>query len=112
MSRGQDGWRIVGAGAAVNADGYIQVEQLPNGHSLLRCCWQAKKYVNFDSHNVGSFIYSDKGTGAEFVLEDLTTGIEIPLSPLPSALYDLQGHRLQSVPSKGLYIQDGRVRVK
>lgn len=113
MSRGQDGWRIVGAGTAVNADGYIQVEQLYNGSSLLRCCWQAKKYVNFDSHNVGSFIYSDKATGAEFILEDLSTGIETPISPLSSLsspLYDLQGRRLQNMPNKGLYIQNGKVR--
>ena len=30
----------------------------------------------------------------------------------PSALYDLQGRRLEQKPQKGIYIQDGRVMIQ
>jgi len=115
MSKGQDGWRIVGASAATSPDFYMQVEQLSNGRSYLRCGWQSKKYVNFDSHNVGSFIYSDKATGNQFIIEDLTSDNIHQLSPTTqssSPIYDLQGRRLDFAPSRGLYIQNGKVRMK
>ena len=45
------------------------------------------------------------------------TGIEAVPSPLPTTqrgafIYDLQGRRLSNRPEKGLYIEDGRVKVK
>lgn len=63
---------------------YVQVEQLDNGNIHLRAAWQESRLFNFDSCNSGSYVYSDKSTGAEFVLEDLTTGIDdaIPESSL------------------------------
>jgi beta-galactosidase len=69
-------WRIISSlSAGTDADGYIQVEQLDNGNIHLRAAWQESRLFNFDSRNTGSYVYSDKSTGAEFLLEDLTTGV-------------------------------------
>ncbi len=69
-------WRVSSSlTAGTDADGYVQVEQLDNGNVHLRAAWQESRLFNFDSRNNGSYVYSDKATGAEFVLEDLTTGI-------------------------------------
>lgn len=115
MSKGTDGWRIVGASSSVNPNAYIQVELLDDGSAYLRCGWQAKKYVNFDSHNVGSFIYSDKASGAKFVIEDLTTGISTVLTDASteSSWYDIQGRRQPSA-QKGVNIvkQEGKKATK
>jgi beta-galactosidase len=70
-------WRISSSlSAGDNADAYTQVEYLDNGRIHLRAAWQESKLFNFDSRNVGSYVYSDKTKGAEFVLEDITTGID------------------------------------
>ncbi len=70
-------WRIISSlSAGSDADGYVQVEHLDNGNVHLRGAWQESRLFNFDSRNNGSYVYSDKTTGAEFVLEDLTTDID------------------------------------
>lgn len=114
MSKGTDGWRIVGASSASSPDAYIQIEQLEGGKAYLRCCWQTSKKVNFDSHNVGSFIYSDKATGATFLLEDVTeaAGISNPKTDNSEVTYyDLHGRKLNT-PRKGINVSKGRKVVK
>lgn len=70
-------WRILSASTVgVDAKGYTQLEYLDNGNIHLRAAWQDTKLFNFDTRNVGSYVYSDKTTGAEFILEDLTTNID------------------------------------
>ena len=48
--------------------------------------------------------------------EDLTNEVKYVLAPKPEndtpALYDLSGHKLEKKPSKGIYIQNGKVLVK
>ena len=92
--------------------GYIQVERLEDGNARLRCVWQNERYVGFDSRNVGSYIYADKTSPGEFILEDLdedATQIDIPLATPASEeyIYNLGGQRI-STPTKGVYIKNGR----
>jgi hypothetical protein len=48
--------------------------------------------------------------------EDLTNEVKYVLAPEPEnvtpALFDLSGRRLQQKPTKGIYIQNGKVLVK
>lgn len=70
-------WRVSSTPAKVSsANGYIQLELLDNGYIHLRAAWQDSRLFNFDSRNVGSYVYADKLTGAEFMLEDITTDID------------------------------------
>ena len=74
------GWRIISTTTnPTDKNGYIQVERLPDGNAHLRAVWQNSKLFGFDSKNVGSYVYADKTTPAEFILVDLdaeTDGIE------------------------------------
>ena len=105
-------WRIISQTAnPTDKYGYVQVERLENGNALLRCVWQNERYVGFDSRNVGSYIYADKTSPGEFVLEDLdedATQIDIPLATPTSEeyIYNLGGQRI-STPTKGVYIKNG-----
>ena len=66
------GWRIISQTSTPNDKyGYIQVERLEDGNAHLRCVWQDSRLVGFDSRNVGSYIYADKTTPGEFILEDI-----------------------------------------
>ena len=93
-------WRIISSlSAGTDADGYIQVEQLDNGNVHLRGAWQESRLFNFDSRNNGSYVYSDKATGAEFVLEDLTTGINDAVQESSMTLRQAGDKILASSPS-------------
>lgn len=76
------GWRIVTSETSdSNSDYLIQVEQLESGDVHLRSAWQKTALWNFDSRNVGSYVYCDKSSGAQFILEPVkTTGINNPMS--------------------------------
>ena len=114
------GWRIVSQTATpTDKYGYIQVERLQEGNALLRCVWQDSKHVGFDSRNVGSYIYADKSTPGEFILEDLdedATSFAEPATGQSSTgqWYDLSGRRIANgqMP-RGIYIMrtpDGRAK--
>ena len=112
MGQGESGWRCVGVRATSDKTSWIILEPQPNGQYKLRAPWQTFKYMNFDSRNIGSYIYADKATGALFVLEDPTTGITISptnendnfqlsnLNSQISPVYDLQGLKVaDNLPS-------------
>ncbi|MBO4905550.1 MAG: discoidin domain-containing protein, partial [Bacteroidaceae bacterium] len=66
------GWRIISTTTnPTDKNGYIQVERLEEGNAYLRAGWQNSRVIGFDSRNVGSYIYADKTTPGEFILEDL-----------------------------------------
>ena len=76
--------------------------------------------VGFDSKNVGSYIYANKTTPGEFILEDLDydTGISpLPHSESDGKIFDLQGRRIADSPAangklpSGIYIQEGRKKL-
>ena len=85
--------------------GYIQVERLEEGNAYLRCGWQNSRLVGFDSRNVGSYIYANKTSPGEFILEDIDEegdGVK-PLSYSPdgkSSIYDLHGRKIESLSSE------------
>ena len=66
------GWRILSTTSTPNnKNGYIQVERLEEGNAYLRAVWQNSKHFGFDSRNVGSYVYADKSSPGEFILEDI-----------------------------------------
>ena len=118
-------WRIVSQTASpTDKNGYIQVERLENGNAYLRAGWQNSKHFGFDSRNVGSYVYANKTTPGEFILEDIEeeadgigeiqndeSGMKDEASN--SAVYDLQGRQVMSVKpnaslKKGVYIMNGK----
>ena len=121
-------WRIISS-AAQGSDkyGYIQVERLEEGNAYLRCCWQNSRLVGFDSRNVGSYIYADKTSPGEFILEDIEeeadaiepirVSEDVNSSVRQGAVYDLHGRRIasdkwmKSLCPPGVYIVDGHKRL-
>ena len=111
-----DNWRIISTTTTPkDKHGYIQVERLEEGNAYLRCVWQNSLHVGLDSRNVGSYIYANKSTPGEFILEDIEDGTNITLiedNNLPNATwFDLQGRKWSvsdGQPSKlpkGIYIR-------
>ena len=47
------------------------MERLEEGNAYLRAVWQNSKHFGFDSRNVGSYVYADKSSPGEFILEDI-----------------------------------------
>ena len=110
MGEGESGWRCVGVNATTaNAkEGWILLEPQEDGTYKLRAPWQTFKYMNFDSRNVGSYIYADKASGALFYLEDTTTGIAgVSQNNAEEKWYNLQGQQVAS-PKKGVFVQHGK----
>ena len=112
------GWRIISTTTKpTDKNGWIQVERLEEGNAYLRCGWQNSKHVGFDSRNVGSYIYADKSSPGEFILEDLDedTGIT-PNSSIvgEGEIYDLQGRQIVNRKlQRGIVIkktQDGKAK--
>ena len=65
-------WRIVSSTTSPSdKNGYIQLERLEDGNAYLRCGWQNSKVVGLNSRNAGSYIYADKTSPCEFILEDI-----------------------------------------
>ena len=111
-------WRIISTTTKpTDKHGYIQVERLEGGNAYLRCGWQNSRLVGFDSRNVGSYIYANKTTPGEFILEDIEAeadGIEaIDNGQLTiDNWFDLSGRRLMGKPAqRGIYINGGRKTV-
>ena len=79
-------------------EGWINVEQQPDGTIKLRGVWRGEnhQYFNFDSRNSGSFVYSDKGEGAIFEL--------VPLNP---ALTPTNPEKDDSTPIKSVRATNG-----
>jgi hypothetical protein len=118
-------WRIISATTApTDKNGYIQVERLPDGNAHLRCGWQNSLHVGFDSRSVGSYIYANKTSAGEFILEDIDEeAVGISLAPASSQgeeeWYDLSGRRIENGATsnhelpRGIFIQrqsDGKTR--
>ena len=110
------GWRIISTeDTPADRNGYIQVERLPEGNARLRCGWQDSRLVGFDSRSVGSYIYADKTSAGEFILEDIDEDADGAV-PAPSGdtttdtgWYDLGGRRLSGMPAgKGIYISGAK----
>ena len=113
------GWRILSSTKApTDKNGYIQVERLENGNAYLRAVWQNSKHFGFDSRNVGSYVYADKSTPAEFILEDIdleSDGMEAidnsqwTMDNDGAVIYDLQGRRINNSQLRpGIYIINGK----
>ena len=104
-------WRIISTTTnPKDKYGYIQVERLEDGNAYLRACWQNSRHFGFDSKNVGSYVYANKTTPGEFILEDLDEdpdGItELTNLPFTSqdSKYNLSG-QMVSPNYRGIVIQ-------
>jgi len=117
-------WRIVSQTTnPTDKNGYIQVERLEGGNAYLRAGWQNSKHFGFDARSVGSYVYADKTTPGEFILEDLdeeADGIG-DLTPTDNgeltndngiAIYNLAGQMVNGQLKKGVYIINGKKIVK
>lgn len=49
-------------------------------HAMLRGTWQTDRYLNFNSHAVGEYVYADKVQGATFALEPRLSGVAVNAS--------------------------------
>ena len=104
-------WRIISTTKApTDKNGYIQVERLEDGNAHLRAVWQNSKHFGLDSRNVGSYVYADKSTPAEFILEDIDAeedGIETIVdgrSPMVNdKVYGLSGRRVNAEANSSLF---------
>ena len=107
------GWRIISTTTnPTDKYGWIQVERLDNGNAYLRCCWQNSRVVGFDSRNVGSYIYADKTSPGEFLLEDIDEDADGVIDPrsaslMPERLYNLSGQRV-SPDYRGIVVTNGQ----
>ena len=105
-------WRIISTTTnPTDKYGYIQVERLEDGNAYLRCCWQNSRLIGFDSRNDGSYIYADKTSPGEFILEDIDAeadGIGTIIREKTcgeNERYDLQGRRIISPSYRGIAIE-------
>ena len=108
------GWRILSTTKApTDKNGYIQVERLEDGNAHLRAVWQNSRHFGFDSRNIGSYVYADKSTPAEFILEDIDEEADGIIAPsftsmgegTVEAIYDLSGRQVsQNQLQRGIYI--------
>ena len=109
------GWRIISQTTSPKDKyGYIQVERLEDGNAHLRCVWQNSRLVGLDSRNVGSYIYADKTTPAEFILEDIDeeadglNSLTPAFSPIgEGSVYNLSGQQV-SPNYRGVVIKRGQ----
>jgi len=107
-------WRIISQTTRpTDKNGYIQVERLPEGNAYLRCAWQDSRLVGVNSKTAGSYIYADKTTPVEFILEDIEEMADDITSPSTEAsfdggeIYNLLGQRLNK-PHRGINIIGGK----
>ena len=107
-------WRIISQTTRpTDKNGYIQVERLPEGNAYLRCAWQDSRLVGVNSKTAGSYIYADKTTPVEFILEDIEETADDITSPISEAsleggeIYNLLGQRLNK-PHRGINIIGGK----
>ncbi|MBO7466756.1 MAG: discoidin domain-containing protein [Bacteroidaceae bacterium] len=101
---------------------WILVEQTDNSTIRLRGAEMGGKYFNFDRHTAGSYVYSDKATGADFEVIKSSTMHDIVYvapahfdsnEPSQAQLYDLGGRQLSAAPSSGqIYISEGKKEVR
>ena len=99
-------WRIISTTSTpTDKHGYIQVERLEEGNAYLRAGWQNSRLFGVNSRSVGSYVYADKTSPVEFILEDIEAeanadGIEdIEHSTFNSehsegAVYNLAGQKM------------------
>ncbi len=101
IGKGTATWRAMLTKDTSSADSWVQLEE-GEGFVALRGAWMGNQYFNFDSRNAGSIVFTDKGTPAQFVLEnEETLGIKSPsLGGGRGRSYTLSGYRLKS-PSLG-----------
>lgn len=107
-------WRLISTTTTpTDKYGYIQVERLTNGNAHLRAAWQESNHFGFDSRNVGSYVYADKSSPGEFILEDIDEegdGIETAEAD-DLGLSTAEGSVLVTAPDGGIlsiYALDGR----
>jgi len=113
------GWRIISQTTSpTDKYGYIQVERLADGNAHLRCAWQNSRLVGFDSRNVGSYIYADKTSPGEFILEDIDEEAD-GITEVTTSNFKVQGVRFNvsgqpvSPNYRGIIIErttDGKAR--
>ena len=82
--------------------------------------WFKSKYGTEESHHRSMLVHFERNGEVLYDVwpspEGMTNEVKYVLAPKPEndtpALYDLSGRKLEQKPSKGIYIQDGRVLVK
>ncbi len=110
MSKGENNWRIRAKNAKpTNNEGWINVEQQPDGTIKLRGVWNGEnhQYFNFDSRNEGSFVFSDKGEGAIFEAISVGSALAVKNTPTDNVQknehYNLLGQRIEN-DARGIVI--------
>ena len=97
---------------------WVLVEQLPNQIIRLRGAERGTEYFNFDHQTAGSYIYSNKKTGAEFeVIKQTQIDDVVPVVGVKNdegkseKLYTLNG-RQASENEKGIVITESGKKIK
>ena len=97
---------------------WVLVEQLPNQIIRLRGAERGTEYFNFDRQTAGSYIYSNKKSGAEFeVIKQTQIDEVVPVVGVKNdeakseKLYTLNG-RQASENEKGIVITESGKKIK
>ena len=102
-------------------DQWLLIEQPEEATIRLRGAEMGLQYFNFDRQTVGSYIYSNKSTAAEFEVinkKDISTVVAIndmrpDMRAADGTVYDLNGRRVPHLSTaRGPVIVDGNVRIK
>ena len=107
IGKGNANWRAMLITDASKPEGWMQLEE-GDDHVRLRGAWMGNQYFNFDSRSVGSIVFTDKATPAQFVLEDVTTDgiatVNMPEREEDEGWYTPSGLRVDAPAKPGLYI--------
>ena len=115
---GENNWRYrTSATEPTKYVGWNNVEQQPDGTIKLRAVWRGTnhQYSNFDSRNLNSYIYYDKGDGAIFEVVSASTGIkgisDVDGEDDHAPYYNITGQRVKS-NAHGVVIHKNKKYVK
>lgn len=128
MNMGEGAWRVVGGNVNDSRYGWLRLEHVAGNDYRLSAQWHSGNYLNFDSFDLGSFVYADKNNGAIFTIRPVgSSGIDnlsadnemdsvypnvtsgeitiVPASPSKATVINLAGCCVKrfDVPSKGTY---------
>ncbi len=96
---------------------WLQADPTLNIDGIRNVMAQSTVNDDFTAHDAIRWGYGkiNATRGIEYITEQLVTGIHDQpanaLYPQPSAVYDLQGRRVDGRPAPGLYVKDGRKTV-
>ncbi len=114
VGKGTANWRAMRITETAKPECWVQLEEEGENFVRLRGAWMNNTYFNFDSRATGGIVYTDKGTPARFVLENVN-GTDVghvnfsqPESSKQDAWHTLSGHPTNPPQHTGIYIHNRR----